>query len=241
MTTDAKLLAKSLIGRVFDGVVARSLANVERAFGGWRAGGQVRDAHVAVLHHTFATERSSEVYRRVLEIDPTAVLVEACADGHITREQFRAAAGCDPEERADVISSDKMTTVGTMLAEGVVKIQIDARIVGVDVPAHLRNEPALVLRIGRGLTPPIRDLDARWRGITATLAFNGVPHTCVIPWRAVYVVGIDGNPKATVSWPGDAPSEVVQFGPAGAPLATEPAPAEKKPEAPKGRGHLRLV
>lgn len=99
---------------------------------------------------------------------------------------------------------DKRRTVDTLLGLGPVRIQLDARRPGVDVPARHREDPQLVLRIGHALSPAIPDLVVDARGISATLRFGGVPYRCVVPWAAVYGATLEGDAEGTV-WSADVP------------------------------------
>ena len=56
-----------------------------------------------------------------------------------------------------------------------------------DLPAY-KDEEGLVLHIGYGLPVPIRDLVIDHKGIYGTLTFDRVPHFCVVPWPAVFIL-----------------------------------------------------
>lgn len=66
---------------------------------------------------------------------------------------------------------------------------------GVDLPDHLIGPKPVALDIGYNATPPIDDLDVGVDGITATMPFGGVYHTCVIPWTAVLALGASPAPS----------------------------------------------
>ena len=78
-----------------------------------------------------------------------------------------------------------------LLREGWTSLHLDARRVGVVVPAHLKGEGHLVLQYGNDLPIPIPDLQVDDYGVTATLSFARSPHQTVVPWSAVYVVTSD--------------------------------------------------
>lgn len=65
-----------------------------------------------------------------------------------------------------------------------VMVQLDATAPGADVPSHLRAS-GLQLRFGRGLTPPIADLELSDAAICGTLRFSGAYYRCVVPWSSV--------------------------------------------------------
>lgn len=135
----------------------------------------------------------------------------------------------------------KRRTIEALLASGPVNVRADARRADVAVPDRLRDRD-LVLRFGRGLTPPIHDLAVDARGISGTLTFGGQPHHCALPWAAVYAARAEGAPKGEgVYWSEDVPDDLVA---AAARTAEAVIDREVKPEnVPPAarRGHLRLV
>ncbi len=115
-------------------------------------------------------------------------------------------------------------------------VQLDARVPGVALPEHLLGERGVVLQIGYDLPVPIPDLVIDDEGIRATLSFRRVPFTCVVPWRAVYVI-TDGGERRAV-FPDDIPPDLAEQAPATNASKTPPAaPAAKKPRP----SHLKLV
>lgn len=85
-------------------------------------------------------------------------------------------------------------------------MHLDPRVDAVVVPEFLRAQPQLVLQIGLDLPVPITDLRVDDAGVFGTLVFAHNPHTCIVPWEAVFaLVGDDG--KGMV-WPKDMPEEI---------------------------------
>lgn len=100
----------------------------------------------------------------------------------------------------------KKDVARALLLRGSVFVHLDPRIAEVSVPDFLRGQPQLVLQIGLDLPVPITDLRVDDAGVFGTLFFTRSPHTCVVPWNAVFaLVGDDG--KGMV-WPDDMPKEI---------------------------------
>lgn len=92
-----------------------------------------------------------------------------------------------------------------LLAEGLVFIQLDSRVEGVDLPAHLRRQPVVGLNLS--LNFRIEVFDITDEGIRASLSFQGVRHLCVVPWDAVFLMGLaDG--EGSFVFPESAPIEL---------------------------------
>jgi len=85
-------------------------------------------------------------------------------------------------------------------------IHLDPRRAGVVVPARFRSQPQLVLQVGRGMAPPIPDLEVDAEGIRGTLSFDRVGCHCTIPWPSVHA--LVGDDKKGMVWPDDVPDEV---------------------------------
>lgn len=100
----------------------------------------------------------------------------------------------------------KKDVARALLLRGSVFVHLDPRMADVSVPDFLRGQPQLVLQIGLDLPVPITDLRVDDAGVFGTLFFTRSPHTCVVPWNAVFaLVGDDG--KGMV-WPEDMPKEI---------------------------------
>ena len=140
--------------------------------------------------------------------------------------------------------TNKRDTMESFLDEGMVLVQLDSRVEGVEVPEHLRGDPTLRLNISGRFGLPL-DVDD-W-GIQATLTFQGDPFECKLPWKAVYIIisHVTGEPCL---FPSDVPPEYVSEAlghlknTGVATAAAKQAPVEE-PEAPEEslRNHLRLV
>ncbi len=80
-------------------------------------------------------------------------------------------------------------TMLELLATGAhVRVTLDARDPGVNVPPHLRRSAELVLEYGYDMPVPIPDLHVGEAGIAATLSFNRQPVPTFVPWSAVLTV-----------------------------------------------------
>ena len=243
----------ALVGRR----ITESLTRVELAIAAWRRGEHdVLEAHAEALRHAARASRlSSRVAKAGLE-GPNALLRDAFDAGLLSSDEFRRVTGKsvhdvpppppldeagDAAEAAGAMPA-KQGVIETLLKDGPVLIHVDARRDDIDVPAAHRADAKLVLRLGYGLVPPIPDLGFDAAGVTATLTFRGVPHTCRIAWAAIYaVVAEDGR---GLVWPESVPPEVAKdFAGDGDATAHdgEPEQPEPAPPAKPGRGHLKLV
>jgi stringent starvation protein B len=249
MSQDENPRLRSLIATLVERRIEESLARIEAALARWRRGeSDALTPHVEVLRHVArAGVMSARVARA--ERDGSAPLLRDAFDlGLIDREAFQELAGCPPEEvpappslddEAQKVSAaprpGKRAVVEAMLQDGPVLLHLDPRREGVDVPTGFRNDPRLVLRIGTRLTPAIPDLAVDQDGVRATLSFRSVPHTCVIPWSAVFaVVAEDGQ---GLVFGEDVPPEVAaEMHQEGEPESTKPAPEPRKRPS-----HLKLV
>src|SRR5262245_37036558 len=109
----------------------------------------------------------------------------------------------------DVRETDtKKAVLAELLEQGMVLVTLDARVTGVDVPKHLRDDAQLRLNLSYRFGLPMYLDD--W-GVVATLTFAGTPYTCRLPWSSVYLLvsHVTGRP---ILFPADVPPE---FFPAG--------------------------
>jgi hypothetical protein len=97
----------------------------------------------------------------------------------------------------------KPDTFMSMLRMGLVNVHFDGRVDGAKVPEHLRSEPSVMVQYGYNLPTPIRDLEVDEWGVRATLSFNGAPFTTVVPWSAVWAIGVgeEGGTALVRYWP----------------------------------------
>jgi stringent starvation protein B len=122
------------------------------------------------------------------------------------------------------LHEDKKTVLEQYLETGMTLIVLDARVPGVDVPDHLRQDFQLRLNLSYKFDHPMTL--SQW-GVVATLTFGGVPYTCRIPWIAVFamVSHATGHPQV---FPNDIPSELL----ASQEQATEKTASTEAPAAP---------
>lgn len=97
---------------------------------------------------------------------------------------------------------EKRARLLSLLDEGMVLVRIDASRSDVDVPAHLLGTPGLALNLSRRFRGP---LEVGPLEVRATLSFNGVQHTCVLPYDAIYLMQSHGSGEVVV-FPDDAPA-----------------------------------
>ena len=128
---------------------------------------------------------------------------------------------------------------------------LDARRPKVDVPLVHKKNSALNLVLSLNFRRPIEILDD---GIYATLAFDGRPHKCIIPFEAVWAIYHPETQKGQV-WEGSFPkdlkleaevsslaskSQVVGKAEQGSAGSKQAAP-EKSGRPRKDRSHLRII
>ena len=73
----------------------------------------------------------------------------------------------------------------SLLSEGDAMICLDARLPEVDVPRVHKDNPSLNLILNLNFRRP---LDIEKEGVYVTLAFQGRPHPCVVPFDAVWAI-----------------------------------------------------
>ncbi len=128
---------------------------------------------------------------------------------------------------------------------------LDARRPEVDVPLEHKKNSALNLVLSLNFRRPIEILDD---GIYTTLAFNGRPHKCTIPFEAVWAIYHPETQKGQV-WEGSFPKDL-KLEAEVASLASKPQVVEKAGQGPtrpeqavpenpgrprKDRNHLRVI
>ncbi len=89
-----------------------------------------------------------------------------------------------------------------------VRILLDARREGVEVPPRFRGTPQLILEIGYRMNPPIPDLDIEGDGVRCTLSFAKQPFQCVMPWTAIWTL-VGKHDGRGYQWVEDMPPEMV--------------------------------
>ncbi len=142
---------------------------------------------------------------------------------------------------------NKYDFLNYLLGQGDAMVCIDARREDVDVPKLHKNNPSLNLIFNLNFR---RTLEVLPEGIHATLAFNGKPHQCVIPFEAIWAI-YDPSMKQGQVWEEDFPKDIdpLEFSATG---GQAPTPELKKktsakknlpnPDRPKrDRSHLRVI
>ncbi|MCK6571355.1 ClpXP protease specificity-enhancing factor SspB [Myxococcota bacterium] len=150
-----------------------------------------------------------------------------------------------------------------LLAEGLVFVQLDPRVPGVDLPAHLRRQPVVGLNLSLNFRIDVFEIDDV--GVRASLSFQGQRHLCVLPFDAIFLMGL-AEGDGTYVFPESAPPELrarfaaamaqAEAGAAAASPAPTPAAGDAgreddeadeaddeppPPPPPRGRPQLRLV
>ena len=92
-----------------------------------------------------------------------------------------------------------------ILLNGPVWLHFDARAAGVEVPLRFKDNPHMVLTMGFGLNPPVRDLTVTERSVSGQLRFKGEPFDCVVPWSVVF--GMRGEDGRGLVWPESMPDD----------------------------------
>lgn len=128
----------------------------------------------------------------------------------------------------------KQEVISELLEQGMVLVTLDARVAGVDVPKHLKDDAQLRLNLSYRFGLPM-DVDAS--GVTATLTFAGAPFTCRLPWSAIYLLvsHVTGRP---ILFPSDVPSE---FFPSGSDAPQIADLALSQSSTPRKRPRLTLI
>ena len=136
-----------------------------------------------------------------------------------------------------------------LLEEGDAMVCLDSRHPEVDVPATHKNNSSLNLVFNLNFR---RTIEITEEGIFATLAFNGRPYECTLPFDAVWAI-YDPNMKNGQVWEESIPKDMnlpeqVMETPPEKPLAKlKPVESSGKPsKEPKtwgkrDRSHLRVI
>lgn len=137
----------------------------------------------------------------------------------------------------------------SLLSEGDAMICLDARLPEVDVPKNHKDNPSLNLIINLNFRRP---LDIEKEGVYVTLAFQGRPHPCVIPFDAVWAI-FDPTLKKGQVWDESIPADinleehlarqVPKSGkkPPQVNAGSKKAVPDKTPRPKKDRSHLRVI
>ncbi|PIQ95574.1 MAG: hypothetical protein COV67_14205 [Nitrospinae bacterium CG11_big_fil_rev_8_21_14_0_20_56_8] len=147
-------------------------------------------------------------------------------------------------------NKSKFDFLSHLLSEGDAMVCLDARRDDVDVPHMHKKNPSLNLVLNLNFRRPVHVL---MEGIQATLAFGGRPHSCYIPFDAVWALYEPGMKKGQV-WEEDFPKDIdlsqhlQPTAPApkaktGAPqrLTSRPGSEIKGAKPKRDRSHLRVI
>ena len=107
----------------------------------------------------------------------------------------------------DAQTTDKYEAFLELLEQGLTMLHMDARAIGVDVPRQYQDDAHLRLNFSYRFQLDTFEIDEK--GIVASLSFGGVPHTCQIPWTAVFAMTQQTSGASRV-WAMDIPIELVQ-------------------------------
>lgn len=147
----------------------------------------------------------------------------------------------------DDLSKKKYDFLLYLLEEGDAMVCLDARLPEVDVPASHKDNSSLNLIFNLNFKRPVEITE---EGIFATLAFNGRPHQCVIPFSAVWAI-YDPKMKNGQVWEESIPADInladqVMVNPSAKPPLKSVKPSSKssadpKTEGKRDRSHLRVI
>jgi len=151
----------------------------------------------------------------------------------------------------DTQTTDKHDAFLELLEQGMTMLHLDARAANVDVPSQFQDDAHLRLNFSHRFHLDTFEIDEN--GVVASLSFGGIPHSCNIPWTAVFAMTQQTTGASRV-WAMDIPIELVQeveravtegseLVPNPTIEAVEDTTEESTGEEPEGRrvGHLRVI
>ena len=136
-----------------------------------------------------------------------------------------------------------------LLEEGDAMVCLDSRDPAVDVPESQKNNSSLSLIFNLNFRRPIEITE---EGIFATLAFDGRPYPCILPFDAVWAI-YDPNMKNGQVWEESMPKDmnlaerVMGTEPQKPPEKLKPVKSSGKPSSgartkgKRDRSHLRVI
>ena len=138
-----------------------------------------------------------------------------------------------------------------LLEEGDAMVCLDARLPEVDVPQNQKSNSSLNLVFNLNFRRPI---DINEDAISATLAFNGRPYKCYLPFEAVWAI-YDPNMKNGQVWEESIPPDMNLAGQIVSGITEQSKPKEKIKsvktssktlpksgnKTPRDRSHLRVI
>ena len=137
------------------------------------------------------------------------------------------------------VERKKRSLIQELLQGGLVTLQLDARLEGVDVPPAHKSEMALVLNLSERFNLRVFDLGPL--SITASLSFSGEAYECVLPYSAIYSVVSQAEGKHFL-FAESLPEEIaVKVSGEALPNADSRDEDEPGPEPSSPGPHLRLI
>jgi stringent starvation protein B len=136
-----------------------------------------------------------------------------------------------------------------LLEEGDAMVCLDARCSGVEVPASHKDNSSLNLVFNLNFKRPVEITE---EGIFATLAFNGRPYQCVLPFTAVWAI-YDPKMKNGQVWEENIPADMNLADQAMVVQPEKPASklkslktggktsTDNKADGKRDRSHLRII
>ncbi len=149
----------------------------------------------------------------------------------------------------EALSKKKYDFLLYLLEEGDAMVCLDARLPEVDVPADQKDNSSLNLIFNLNFRRP---LEITEEGIFATLAFNGRPHKCALPFDAVWAI-YDPKMKNGQVWEESIPEDMNLADQVMGDLPAKPKSKLKsvkssskpskdiKTEGKRDRSHLRVI
>jgi stringent starvation protein B len=149
----------------------------------------------------------------------------------------------------DDLNKKKYDFLLYLLEEGDAMVCLDSRHPDVDVPESHKNNSSLNLVFNLNFKRPFEITE---EGIFASLAFNGRPHQCTLPFSAVWSI-YDPKMKNGQVWEESIPTDMNLSGQAIVIKPEKPAanlksvktsgkpPTETKTEGRRDRSHLRVI
>jgi stringent starvation protein B len=139
----------------------------------------------------------------------------------------------------DDLNKKKYDFLLFLLEEGDAMVCLDSRNEEVDVPKSHKNNSSLNLVFNLNFRHP---MDITEEGIFATLAFNGRPYKCVLPFSAVWAI-YDPNMKNGQVWEESIPEDMSLAGQGMKNAMKNPTtnPAEISTESPKPQTKLKAM
>ncbi|MFQ5716971.1 MAG: ClpXP protease specificity-enhancing factor SspB [Nitrospinales bacterium] len=127
-------------------------------------------------------------------------------------------------------ATDKRDFLLYLLEKGDALVCLDARKPGVKVPANHKGDPTLRLVLNLNFRRP---MEITQEGIYATLAFQGRPSRCVVPFESVWAI-FEPSLKEGQVWEESVPKDM-------APALEPAAPGSQKTSEPRGNPFARKV